>query len=414
MTRRAVELILGVVLVGALAAAMVSITVIGEFNPLEAPNSVYVHFDDAHFLSPGNVVRSSGLMVGHVEEVTLADDGVVAQLVLRRGIEVHEGYSVQIRPLSILGGQFIEVDIGDPEGAIARSSLAKPLSGKPEADLFKTVGQTIDEAVPHLTSAVANIREAMEKVENAQGTLGLFFADDHNELRENLDTVFQRFETTTRLLNNTSDKVEQGTGTLGRLFNEPRFQDSLSEASERIGSIADKVESGAGPVGALLNDDELVDTLSTVRERLGDDLEKILETFGAGPEDGPAAEMREHMSAALKNLDAVLEKVREGRGPIFVLLADPDTDAALERARAHLEAFANRSGNSTADRVLGDRKLVTDVEAAYLDYREVYGDVSDWNPISGTVEGFFRTKVGPAPYTRPIQAHLYPNAPTAR
>jgi phospholipid/cholesterol/gamma-HCH transport system substrate-binding protein len=56
-------------------------------------------------------------------------------------------------------------------------------------------------------------------------------------------------------------KVDGGTGTIGRLVNDPGSVDRVDRALDQINDIAGKINSGEGTVGRLVTDDKLVESM---------------------------------------------------------------------------------------------------------------------------------------------------------
>ncbi|MGH8015097.1 MAG: MlaD family protein, partial [Candidatus Zixiibacteriota bacterium] len=53
------------------------------------------------------------------------------------------------------------------------------------------------------------------------------------------------------------EKVDQNTGTVGRLFNDPQLYDNLSSTTARLDTIMSKLNNAEGSMGLLVNDSAL-------------------------------------------------------------------------------------------------------------------------------------------------------------
>ena len=71
-----------------------------------------------------------------------------------------------------------------------------------------------------------------------------------------------------------ADKVNAGTGTAGKLVNDPALYDRLSALAERLDQVSTRLDTGEGTVGQLLQDKQLYENMngaaSELRALIGD------------------------------------------------------------------------------------------------------------------------------------------------
>lgn len=87
--------------------------------------------------------------------------------------------------------------------------------------------------------------------------------DDLKALMTSLRAASGKAEQAAQTLGSILEKVDGGTGTLGRLVNDEGSIDRVDHAIEQFGGIAEKINSGQGSLGRLVTDDALVGKIET-------------------------------------------------------------------------------------------------------------------------------------------------------
>ena len=266
-------------------------------------------FESLKELKKGDEVRMAGVVVGIVDATRLAGRRAEAVLHIDPKVEIRSDATASIVMAGLIGTNYISIDLG--------SAGAKPLVDGAE---IKT------RVTPDLNSIMTEIGSLGKKVESALGTLTGSLAGDGKGstcviqkidllVTENRDSIAK----TTANLQQVTDKLNKGEGTLGKLINDPKLHDEMvatlgdirkgaDEAKNFIAnaqSIVDQVKAGKGTLGALVFD-----------QKSGDDLK-----------------------ASIANLRAVSDKISRGEGTLGKLLND---DSVLRDAQAIMKK-ANRA-----------------------------------------------------------------------
>lgn len=77
------------------------------------------HFENASPLLPGNDVRSHGVKVGIIDTIEVEGTGAEVVIELDEGaLPVHEDATLTIRPVSLLGERFVDLDPGTPKAPL--------------------------------------------------------------------------------------------------------------------------------------------------------------------------------------------------------------------------------------------------------------------------------------------------------
>jgi phospholipid/cholesterol/gamma-HCH transport system substrate-binding protein len=130
-----------VIVVAVLIALVVAVRALSVWPTDEEPTA-YGYFTDASPLDVGSEVRASGVKVGSVASIDL--DGEVAKVGLDLDdavLPLHEDASLTIRPINLLGENFVELDAGSDsapvlDGGIPTSQTSKNVTLQSLLDTF--------------------------------------------------------------------------------------------------------------------------------------------------------------------------------------------------------------------------------------------------------------------------------------
>lgn len=125
-----------------LAAAGLSLARAGEDPRL----MVRASFDDASPLLEGNDVRLGGVKVGEVASITIVDRSAEVLIELdETALPVYQDARLTIRPVSLLGERYVELDRGTPEAAELADGAALPVESTGSSTDLDEVLDVVDE-----------------------------------------------------------------------------------------------------------------------------------------------------------------------------------------------------------------------------------------------------------------------------
>jgi phospholipid/cholesterol/gamma-HCH transport system substrate-binding protein len=314
---------------------------------------VAVRFSDVGGLKVRDSVMLRGMTVGSVSEMKLQNGGVRVMLLVQRDVVFREGYSISVCAGSLLGGNYLLIVEGKGAEVPKGSELAGQSPNNWMRDLGEivanlkeaTAGDHLKNIITNLDAAVTSIKLAVTRVEEGKGTLGKLFSEDNS--------LYSDLSNTVANLKSVTTKIDSGQNSLGRLLNDDGgAYTNLSATIANLKSITDRLEKGEGTLGRLLSSDDKVYR----------DLEDTV--------------------ASVKNVAASLEK---GEGTLGKLIKDDnkiynDLDATV----ANLKAVTDRlvKGEGTLGKLSADDKLYEDVHALIKDVRQTVDNYRDTTPIS--------------------------------
>lgn len=226
----------GIFVIAGLAIVFLMILFIGNGSSLfERSFTVYVSVPDAGGLVKGAVVRSGGLRVGRVSEIDFSNDyGSVRVSVLiaeKYRQRVHENSMVRFQTQGMLGDKYLELIGGTQDSPIV--SNGANLESEASKDL-STVLSDSQGVIQLLKDNLVNIKQITGSfVQNRQSE---HFFKDMAEASSNLKEItgqlktansMREFGQTMHNLKLVTDKMKNGEGTIGALFNDASLYEDL-------------------------------------------------------------------------------------------------------------------------------------------------------------------------------------------
>ena len=189
----------GLFIVIALAILATTIFLIGKQKNLFSSNfSVYANFNNVSGLQVGNFVRFAGINVGTVSSISIVNDTTVrVSMILQKKVKpyIKADSHASIGSDGLMGDKLIQVAPGtDSAGALTTGKL---LSVNPQDmdKLMNRLGAIANDAQT-ITSNLAGI---ITKVNNGSGSLGKLLNSD--ELANNLDETVKSTNQTVKSIN---------------------------------------------------------------------------------------------------------------------------------------------------------------------------------------------------------------------
>jgi len=290
--------------VGALTAVAITILVIGysflRGNDLfSSENTYYTDYDNVDGLVVSNPVMVNGFKIGRVSKTTLMDNGKIrTEFKIKKEYKIPSNTIARISSDGFLGGKVIVFELGnsktyakdgDPLQSDVQANLlqkVEPLQKKIE-DLVErldsvlfAVNTALDEEFQRdFKSSLRSISISLKNVEkittDVEGLMG--------SERERLARIMQNLESITHNFKNNGDKINQIMANLDHLSSDlskteiKATVDNAYQAMKDVQEITDKINKGEGSLGLLLNDDKLYDNLSRTSASL-DELVQDLKT----------------------------------------------------------------------------------------------------------------------------------------
>ena len=188
----------------------------------EPQQKVVINFKNVMGLSKGDDVVARGMTVGQVKKLEYhSAEGVVTVICrLNHPLVMRSDYTTTITPTSVLGGSHLDISEGTEKGTILPKGTVLT-GGKPN----NLIGDASDIA--------SDVKSVMRE--------GHLLVDIQTTVQQVKDIV---------------QKINGGTGTIGRLVNDDSVYADMKSTTENLKEISRRLESGEGFIGKLLSKDE--------------------------------------------------------------------------------------------------------------------------------------------------------------
>jgi phospholipid/cholesterol/gamma-HCH transport system substrate-binding protein len=252
-------------------------------------------FDDLKQLKVGDDVRLAGVKVGSVLKTRLAGRRAEAVLQIDPRVPIASDSAATIFMSGLIGGNYVSIDMGSPgspqiaDGAEIRTiaspdlntlmtdigglgkqlqeslgSFSTALNGnaKTGPGLIQRLDKIVTDNTARLNATMANLQEITDKINHGEGTLGKLVNDPrlHDELLATVEEVRSTVAGAKQFVASAQsviDNVKAGQGAIGTLVYDQKAADDVRASLANLRSVTDKLAKGQGTLGKLLNDEDL-------------------------------------------------------------------------------------------------------------------------------------------------------------
>ena len=273
MTRRGLEIRVGIVVVLASVVLVLGVMWFQKFKLVEKRYHFFVRFAEVGGLQSSDLVFINGVERGRVASVDLDGSGVVVEMGVKEGVFIPDDSGVALTSVGIMGERFVAITKGTSSRGVARGDT---LEGRFMMGLSEVMGSA-GRVMTDLAETSRNLRDIMESF-SSEGTLQSGIEDlsaARANLRANTDDnqpklakAIQAIERVSTRLDSLTEKhyasLDSSLASIGRTGQsiETAVQ-NLSKSSEDLREITRRLREGEGTMGKLLADDELIDRLNT-------------------------------------------------------------------------------------------------------------------------------------------------------
>ncbi len=281
---RALELKVGIfLLIGFLILIYMSLRV-SKLERIQGEH-YFALFPTVSGLTKGAPVEVAGVVVGRVEKIELEGKMAKVRFVISKGVVLFEDAKATLRTHGALGDKFIEIDPGTSEkeplkpGEVILSTYVTPdldqlfLSLQKTAQGFADMGEALRELMGEketrdaLKELVVNLRDSSRefkgflannraRLDNTISNLESF-SKGLNPLLEKASSGLDKMQSTLSSLEEVSQNIKEGKGTLGKLISDESLYKDLKDTTEEFKLFAERINRGEGTLGKLLSDDKL-------------------------------------------------------------------------------------------------------------------------------------------------------------
>jgi len=270
-------------------------------------------FPNVKGLKQGAPVWLAGVEVGNVKEIRFPTGSqtkgiqVIMEIDTAMREMIKTDSTASIRTQGLLGDQYIEIAMGSSTSPLPPNT---PLQGILPVDIKELVSGS---------------SETLEEVSRFLKSVSGLTTDQISKLIESLNALITR--------------LDKGSGTVGRLVNDPSLYNEIKGLTVTTKELVKKLEESQGTVGKLVEDPELYNRISAAAgsfETFTKRLEKGEGTLGKAASD---PELYEHLNRAAERLDSLMAKLESGEGLAGQLIQDKELSKEMKTLVTDMRAL---------------------------------------------------------------------------
>lgn len=261
--------------VGALVVTVLSLVAVMSMQVSEDPGylgsskTIWFELKDAGGLLKNSSVKMAGINVGVIKDIKLRNGKAYIELRMDEEIPVTTTSRVEIRANGILGDKYIEIVTDDVEDPQLKSG-SQVLNVQDSSSLNALLN-----SVSKITTSLEDVAEAL-KTASTEGdnstpigriisNIESFTTDLKDISSQNKADIEQTMASARRVLTTLDELVndESEDGFRVAWYKATRAMNRVETSMRNIEEITDKVNKGEGTIGRLINDDQTVVELNT-------------------------------------------------------------------------------------------------------------------------------------------------------
>lgn len=230
----------------------------------------YFKVADATGLVKSSPVKMAGIPIGIIKEIRLEDGLARIEISTKKDIPLAQDARAEIRASGILGDRYIELvpgsaaasELNDGDEIVnVRSAGGMDQVMSDVAKVTKDLGDVataLREATTGTGSSKSPLGRIVGNIEVITSDLREFTQTNKKKISEIVDNLHSTTETIDDLVNDPSEN-----GFRAAWSNAVRSLNRFDRTMENIEEITDKINSGKGTIGQLINDDETINEINT-------------------------------------------------------------------------------------------------------------------------------------------------------
>lgn len=260
--------------VGALVVTVLTLVAVMSMQVSEDPGylgpskTVWFELKDAAGLLKNSSVKMAGINVGVIKDIKLRNGKAFIELRLDDEIPVTTTTKVEIRANGILGDKYIELVTSDPEDPLLQSGsqILNVQDSSSINALMSSVGQitsSLQEVSDALKTASVDgdnttpIGRIIGNIEGFTQDLQQISSGNKEKINDSINSAQRILATLDELVNDESEN-----GLRVAWYKATKAMNRVDTSMRNIEEITDKVNNGEGTIGRLINDDETVTELN--------------------------------------------------------------------------------------------------------------------------------------------------------
>lgn len=329
------QLRVGIMVTAALIILVVAVFFIsGQIGFLTPKYTLRAYFPSAEGLRPGSQVELAGIPVGSIKDIRLSpyrdpNRGVEIVLSVQRKFqhEVRADSVADETTAGLLGETFLDISRGSPNQPELQND--SEIKTQQEADI-KKIEANADDVISNLNLLSEKLNDITNQITQGKGSIGKLLYDESFYNRMN-----QMVTGMQSLVNN----LQNGQGTIGKFLVDPTFYNKTVATVDRLNQLMDQIQSGQGTLGRLVSDPAVYNQLKDVAAKTNTLLDNINKGQGTLGKFVTDKQFYDRMNSTIGHIDNITARIDQGTGTLGKFSTDDTLYKNLSASSVSLREF---------------------------------------------------------------------------
>jgi phospholipid/cholesterol/gamma-HCH transport system substrate-binding protein len=329
------QLRVGIMVTVALIILVVAVFFIsGQIGFVTPKYTLFAYFPSAEGLRPGSEVELAGIPAGSIKDIRLSqyrepNRAVEIVLSLQRKFqrEIRADSVANETTAGLLGETFLD---------ISRGSLNQPelqngneIRTLQEADI-KKIEENANDVISNLNQLSRQLNDITNQITQGHGSIGRLLYDE---------TFYNRMNQTLTGMETLVKNLQNGEGTIGKFLVDPTAYNKTVATIDHLNQLVDQIQKGQGTMGRLVSDPALYNQLKDIAAKTNTLLDNINKGQGTLGKLATDQQLYDRMNSTIGHVDNITARMDQGVGTLGKFSTDDTLYKNLSASSASLREF---------------------------------------------------------------------------
>ncbi len=329
------QLRVGVLVLASLILFAVGIFFIsGQIGFLTKRYTLKTYFSSAGGVREGSEVRLAGIPVGNVSHIRIShytdpDRAVEIDMKISRHYQdqIRSDSVATLETAGLLGEAYVDISRGGPKAAILHNDQI--VSGQQAANI-KEIMKNANDVVSNLSTLSATLNQITQQIQSGKGSVGELLYDPAfaNRLNASAASVQKMVE-----------GIQQGHGTVGKLVSDDQLYQRSLTAVDHVNQLLDSIQHGNGSMAKFINDPTVYDNVKQLVARGNQLMDKVNSGQGTLGKLVNDPTLYNRANETFAHVDTITARMAAGEGTLGKLSTDPSLFNSLNQSAKTLSDF---------------------------------------------------------------------------
>ncbi len=329
------QLKVGIMVLVSLVVLAVGIFFIsGQVGFLTRQYSLKTYFASAAGVREGSEVRLAGILVGNVDGVRISPF-TEPERAVEIDMRISRRFQQQIRADSVatlqtaglLGEAYVDISRGTPGQAVLQNGGMVPSQ---EVGSMQRVVQNANDVVSNLRVLSETLNNITQQVQSGQGSVGKLIYDQ---------SFYKELNTTAANAARMMADVQQGKGTVGKFMTDDTVYQRTVATIDHLNQVLDDIQHGHGSMAKFINDPSVYDDLKGTISKANTMMDKVNSGQGTLGKMVNDPQLYNRLNTTMGNVDQITARMNRGEGTLGKLATDPTLFNNLNESARSIREF---------------------------------------------------------------------------